>query len=576
MTDRDPKLHVLIVDDEKSPHATAEAECGHLLDVLRLHHASGLDEAKEKLEEHYFQVVFTDLHPDGIDLLRHLSTASPSSRVFIVTKYVTRNGGDVLKLIGGGSDIQGVSDKNDGSATLFSHWLEPIVAERRRRRIDVTGLTGDDGILSAIRAREKRINDDLGRNPLGRTKLRSSDDAILEEVDALLTDIFGGAVGVPGSLRTAVGLRLLRKGFSSSVVVEALPLLPVDGASDESTGSTEGRVEGNRCVLKIGARPEIATEVRRYEQLVRFGVALDFRVELLASSLGDALGVLCYSFAGSKTAELTSLDELLKDAQDGHGRVARDVLARMFDSGTSNWYSVRGQAGSLNTHYSQEHHTTLLACFKSFDKWLTSMANELHLDSKDRERAAREDRNYWRLPIAGGSFLSIPNESLLAEGHLRHEMPGALIHGDLHGGNVLVDCSPVEPMFRFIDYRNAGFAPRLLDFAALQASARLAHAEAAHGDLDAKLRVEDVRNLMETHQEEIRLLAGRSKSSELWAEVTRELRKSSERNFPDVGREEELWTFLSYALSLYRIKLGPHRRLRLLMWLSALTAAVQP
>lgn len=92
--------------------------------------------------------------------------------------------------------------------------------------------------------------------------------------------------------------------------------------------------------------------------------------------------------------------------------------------------------------------------------------SELLIES-GRERAERllGDRTRFVLSDGTGLFVSA--------------LPARLVHGDMYGGNVMIEVTrdgDVRP--RLIDYRSVGPDPRAIDFAALDASLRLADVKA--------------------------------------------------------------------------------------------------
>ncbi|MGE5828685.1 MAG: phosphotransferase [Micromonosporaceae bacterium] len=252
---------------------------------------------------------------------------------------------------------------------------------------------------------------------------------------------------------------------------------------------------------------------------MRFGVAMDHRVELLGYSEADALAGVCYSFAGGEALGLKTPDDLLADASNDGWRT---VIKEIFSPTASNWYAVRSDVSELRTHFRNELEIHLDRCFG-----LTSRC------------------------------------------------PACLAHGDLHGGNVVVD--HLDRAY-FIDYRNAGVAPRLIDFAALQATARFSHVDSfrpARGwPKNATSAL--VEAIAATVRKEERVLGRRLVNGERWIEVAAELDRARLANFSESDPPEALWTNFAYCLSLFRFThMQWYRKLRLLAWFSALTAAAE-
>jgi thiamine kinase-like enzyme len=180
--------------------------------------------------------------------------------------------------------------------------------------------------------------------------------------------------------------------------------------------------------------------------------------------------------------------------------------------------------------------------------------------------------------------LAIPKEAMLASSGVLSPTPGCLTHGDLHGGNIVIDQSG-RPYF--IDFQNAGLAPRLIDFAALQATVRFNHANRLFlTNLQGSARRpndEEFQGVMKSVVDETkylrRLMTGEvpvpSDHTPEWLPFSAELDRLMLANFGDATSEEILWTYWAYALSLFRFsKMEWYRKARLLAWLSALTKAL--
>lgn len=573
MTTLGPRdYRVLVLDNEDSVHQHAYEELrGH--DGIELVRALSVAEASSIVEDRFIDAAFVDLvigSESGIDFMRHLTRAAPRCVIFVITAFTDEMAGDVLELIGAGANIRGISNKIGNANRWFVPLLLPLVEEWQSSRVGVVGLRGAAGVVAAVQEKRLRIDEDLDRSPMNRLRLRASDDAIADEIVALMEMIFGDT-RTSESDHPTVSLRVLRKGYSSSVVVEAVPALPVSGLGRS--------VDGNRCVIKIGPRSEIATEASRYRSVVRFGVAMDYRVELLGTALGDALGAICYSFGGSPTGRLQSLDDVLRGGA-AYDEVQQSILSEMFAEETSNWYSVRGVAQALKVYFNEEYHAPLPRCFKQMDQWLRKLVarNVGFFEISERDGIEPDTRRSWSMKVGEKYDLWIPRRPILADGGLNGSTPGSLIHGDLHGGNILVDLTGSPARFKFIDYRNSGFGPRMLDIAALEATVRFAHADELARSWKASNETEQAMAAIckESLSEERALVRNNSRRQASWADASRRLRTAQAVNFPDAAPEEVLWSSFAYCLALFRIpELEWHRRFRILVWLSAVTERIE-
>lgn len=75
------------------------------------------------------------------------------------------------------------------------------------------------------------------------------------------------------------------------------------------------------------------------------------------------------------------------------------------------------------------------------------------------------------------AHLTIPPLGYRGTGAFQPARPTRLVHGDMHGGNVMVERVGGRLRPRLIDYGSVGFGPRLADFVMLDASIRLVDAQ---------------------------------------------------------------------------------------------------
>lgn len=543
-------LRVLVVDDEDYPHVKIAEELASMGGAVHIMSAHDVESAEQAIRDEYFHLAFVDLHlggQPGVGVMRLLAALSPSCRIVLMTQYMKEYASEVLKHLNGAIKFEGVVDKVRGS----SAWFLPLVSRASRtwvsRNLDLDGL---DHVAAALDKKRSRINLDLERhNELGRLRQLP---AVSEELRFVLTELFHSLGSSAPKWRPRIELHPMSRGLSSSVVVEATPSVKLDGLSDP--------VPGNRCVIKIGARPEITTEAERYERVVRYGVTLEHRVELLGLATGDALAAVVYSFAGGNSSRIVSLDELL---QPETAMEAVKVVQDLFSVSARNWYAVAAPAKCLRDYFAQDGNAPLDSCLDELGDWLRSLERNPALGLRLEE---------GRVLLSDGLEIPIPGRQVLATRGMLTASEGSLIHGDMHGGNVLIEQQ--RGRVCLIDFRNAGLGPRLMDFASLHATLRLAHARALGEELggwpkkpDSKL----VAAISRFITAERRLISDVSIPEEdWWLTFAHELDAAKHPNFGVVTKEESLWTNLAYCLSMYRFRrLEWYGKMRLLVWLSA-------
>jgi CheY-like chemotaxis protein len=353
-THRDKAYRVLLVEDVERVAEDYRRQLGRFYDVTAVV-ATSQTAALEALAGRYFDLAVVDIELDvpagGYEVLRAIASTSPSMKVIVATRYVdSAHIKNLLGLTGGSSvDIRAVVDKGEAPVGWLADRVEQQLGPFRESAIKLDGL---ELFVEPFGEREriKRIAD-----------LRGPDEVALE-LDRIFRRMFG-LVKIPGHA-PAAEVRfsaITREGLSAAVTLEAQVQLGLDASG--------APVPGNRCVVKVGAREEIAEEARRYDQFVKFGVRLAHRVELLSHVAGDALAAICYSFAGGVFGtDVVTLDELLHYDDDG---LALATLEQLFDPGAKEWYGIDAGRLPVAPFFRDTYGTSFRDCYDRLDRSLT-------------------------------------------------------------------------------------------------------------------------------------------------------------------------------------------------------------
>jgi hypothetical protein len=328
-------------------------------------------------------------------------------------------------------------------------------------------------------------------------------------------------------------------------------------------------------------------EAARYSEYVRYGVELAERVELLAVAGADALGGLVYSFAGGLYKhDLLPLDEVLvDDIGSSDQRLSTAVLTSLF--GSQNWYSIKADHEDVGDYFDRNYKTDLPRSMNEGTRQLLQLGKN-HVDTGPWvEKIEEATSSCVEVTTSSGIRVTIPDASVLGWGTLLSNAPSCLVHGDMHGGNVLLECSDRKTKSRMpqyyrsclIDFRNAGPGPRCIDAVCLESTIRLAEAESANaraedessGEPASKLFSEMV-DRFEPEKDLYRavFLGQGSVPDAPWAKLAATVLVGLRESFDDdVSLQEYLAVSVRYTIRSLGFPISSFARYRFAAWLGA-------
>lgn len=536
------RIRILVADNDPEVFPVFEIQLAQygLQDHIELIRAHEPAEALKAIDDNYLDMAFVDLmfSPDdrddsGLAVLTRLGERSPRCIPVLMTAYVSRNFAEVSRrtttMTGGRTYLYNKSDHTGAQIpTLIKNFFQ--------ERIDAEwSMSLPDAAVDSMISKGKRIQ-----------AMRKNRDAVRDEMECLLFDLFNEPASIAlSSQKVTIELEMMSPGMSASITLRARPHYGVDKQSQP--------IYGNRCVVKIGARNGIDEEVSRFNRLVKLGVPSEFRVELIASAIGDTLGAVCYSFAGgSQSDEIVSLDEFLLRQDLG---AAASVINQVFNKKSKNWWAVEGEPMSVQGFYS-----------KNFGTKFPERVKSIH-DFLKRGKEWNYDEKHSRVSFEGFSF-DIPSESDLGKSSYfaSHAWPACLVHGDMHGGNVLVDSYGRTSL---IDYATAGFGPRFADAVAMAATVRLRSGPSASPAVDAAKFFNHELALVHNRPVEDQVRAAP------WFQLSKQIETLVLSNF---GNSEDLLLRKEYAVTqcIYGISIfglaswSAWQKMRIVSWIAAL------
>jgi CheY-like chemotaxis protein len=532
---------VLLVDDDKAQLEAIE-DLQDEYPGLEIHYASKLSQALDIIERHYLQLAVVDVSlrgeaeadTDGVFLLKSLRAIRPSCERILLTTIQSEDRREAISALaparGEPALAQGLVDKLDENLRA-----RELIAERARRWLHAPVNVGNLQALS-----EQLLDRGVtgGKISQQRENLRVSE----AEVEFVLSRLFGQGDIDPDravDLVDDVEMHLISEGWSRSVV-----------AWCEPRASKSGRT-GPRCVVKIGPRSDAEQEIQRYRSYVRYGVALRYRVELLDHVLGDTVGAVCYSYGSGHSKVTASLQQMFDDEQDE----AIQCLEILYDAKEKHLLADVTRANDLVLFFRREYGRDLLQLVKQLRRFVE---NQKDLSLVDGGRGVK-----WRDEV-----FAIPKPEEFGSGRYTGPYLACVVHGDLHGGNVLV---ADQAQAVLIDYRNMTRGPRLLDFASLETSLRMLRTLVYRPQAEIFGDVELERALWSATWDN-----QDSDFEPYWARVSFRLRALMRENFPDCGEWEYAATCLLRALRVFAASaVRDEHRMRLLIWISVLVARLR-
>jgi hypothetical protein len=579
---------ILLVDDLLSLREQVANALGQD-DRFRLISARGPVSARELIAKNFIAAAFVDLGlgdkddpGNGLDVLDYLRRHRPSARRILYSRDA-HSPLEFRKILNSVHPTVGVAHavwcSGDGP---FLDTLIKDYAQKSGLLNQVTVEGTGDAVTSVLHRAESWY-----RTPPGSQQMSDLPRlAVCEEEvafamsSAIWPSVKDGERDISLNDRvTQVRLSPLTRGKSRSCVFEGRTYTSLDNS------------EGIRFVMKVGPKEEIEDEVMAYERCVKFFRHSAKRVELLAHSLLDTVGVVCYSFAGHAEHEgIVSWQQVLDSGDLRHTVAAlRGELSPL----KKIWYRATARVTSeIGVFFEKTYGMDLPSTLER----PTGIVRELLAAGRisgyiDTDSLGRSE---WRLPKNQGHCL-LPRSRDLAElnGHMRTWM-SCVVHGDFNGENLLLNGDYREKGVRWvlpIDYRFTGRGPVFLDFAALEATVRCTDADlresqsrddlsyyADLANVEDSLAKEawggDVGYEMEPNHDV-------DENSPMWRAVSLELVRLARGNFVssaanvNAARREYVATCCFYVMRLLRVRklYSPNTeaaQLRLLVWMSSM------
>lgn len=507
-------FEVLLADDDKDLTDVVKRKFASD-SRIRLYVAHTSHEANAVIASTFLHLALIDMQlsrgssNDGLTVFRELRRSRPSCKGLLLTAYPNEYRDSLFALFDPTDPLaSGAIDKADHDIQI----ADVIRAFAARWFSNIRSINTDE-VAPLVIAKMPSKTAQTTRN----------------EIDFVLSSLLGQGQGIDQSETDfelqmhTISLQPLEGGRSRSVVTAGRPI--------DSRGNT-----GIWCVMKIGPRKEILQEFSRYSAYVRYVVALNHRVELLGTILGDTIGVMCYSFAGRSPDTINSLYHVFSN-----NLPAERYLDQIFGLSTRELYGRKAAESELGHYFSATYGLDPRKVMTTVKEFLTGLS--------------RRD--------TGVGFTAPDTKALndaFTSALFRTPFETCIVHGDMNANNVIV---AEESRVIYIDFSHTGVGPRAVDFAALEASLRLATCPADLSLLASIVKEED-----DVLRRSWTKKSPNSQSIAYWAQTSEVLARYAQDNFDGLTKKEYAATCLLWGARLFRVtQLNKVERLRILLWM---------
>lgn len=434
MKDSAPDLshyRILLVDD--SPDLLNKLR--RLLEVegCTIVTATSREEALAHLQHMLFHIAVIDVrlvendshNRDGLQLVRDIRQIDPSIGVILMSVHADMQ--DVLNMV---QPLPGKTDVFGVSRSYASRFLYKVPEELKKLPEMIHQVFQDVVQINwGLRIRDEQALLSLIPCNLYCAALpQPTPDQLSVELDELLRKLFAGD--------DRVDLQPISTGYSKAHVVQ------VDKYSQDVKGATQ--------IAKIGEYPLIEREIRRYNAFIgRLTNANRHPAALMPIHRTRTLGGMIYTFL--------NLNGRIVDFAQVYQHVAQDKIDHLLNNLYTDTLSM--QRGSTHALYPKANLNAI------YTDLLRLNVEELSIKRDELLTGVKAIRKGSKFYLREGMGLLDPVTFMQSE-PLLNDMYEAIIHGDLHGRNVLVD-RRLDTWL--IDFADLGRGPMLHDFISMEA-----------------------------------------------------------------------------------------------------------
>ncbi len=425
------KGRVLVVDDLSDWRTTLT---GLLTDAgYDVRSAANRAEALALMVAGRFHVAALDVRLDetdpdnqeGLELMRDLKAIDPTMAIIILTGYANHK---MVQLA--------LRPGRDGAALAFD-FMEKVEANELP---EVIRQAIDEYLNIDLQLKIK--NSDLSLLRLTRQIHRFLEpkrppEAWVDELEELLRKLFYG--------REQIEIHTIRQGFSKAAVFEVIPWF-------------QDRARGQTRIVKIGGHRLIETEINQH-QVIRERIGADRLPAVLSVAHTRYLSGMVYTLIGLETA--TAIDFTSFFAEKTDTATMQQVLRNLFLETYFPWQQ-EAKTQIIESDLKENYLTHIKLRLENLASCLEKTMGGRHPFTMDSHNPAWLCLNHQFKLLNPVRFLE--TRTFIAPLRL------GLIHGDLHGYNVLVDH---QHQTWLIDFADTGQGPVLQDYVSFEAFLRL-------------------------------------------------------------------------------------------------------
>lgn len=222
------------------------------------------------------------------------------------------------------------------------------------------------------------------------------------------------------------------------------------------------------AVLKFGGLNEIRKESKNYDKYVEWFLTVEQTVRKISYKEENHTAGILYSYPRDRVGAFRHFAEFIRNEPINR---SINIISKIFDIDNKHWLAVNGDTyidqdkRRFQTYYMLD----VLGCdlYELKNIHLKALRNEIsNYQKKNKKNVWDRKKEYT---IFSDLNIKVPDPILFMEKPIVYPLHFTIVHGDLHGYNLLVD---QDDEYCFIDFFHTGFGHIYRDFIELELSVR--------------------------------------------------------------------------------------------------------